>query len=106
MVANEVSVQPDILHLLQARTLRRVSSAFESLKIKKTTMPTWVNGTVVEVEAAAGRPAQATGRGDGAKGRRRSAVGNNLIPANFSKFSRLNVTLAKRMHASVLQAPT
>lgn len=105
MVANEVSVQPDILHLLQARTMRRVSSAFESLKIKKTTMPTRVNGTVVEVEAAAGRPAQATGRGDGAKGRRRSAVGN-FIPANFSKFSRLNVTLAKQMHASVLQAPT
>ena len=73
-------------HLLQARTLRRVSSAFESLKVKKRSNELRVNGEVVEVEAGAGRPARSTGRGDGAR-RRRSAVSCNPFPAIFSEFS-------------------
>ena len=93
-------------HLLQARTLRRVSSAFESLKSKKSTTPTRVSGAVVEVEAAAGRPARANGRAGGARGTRRSAVSCIPIPAIFSRFSQLIITVAKELHAAVLQAPT
>ena len=61
--------------------------------MKKISTTTKANGAVVEMEVAAGRPARATGRGGGARGRRRSAVGCNPITAIFSEFSQLNVAV-------------